>query len=333
MLLKHIFSLKHWFFVTLMLVTSAHASTPFSQYGMIQNVQSYSNNPLYNPNAAAITIPKIIYATGPALKAGDCERTVDALVANICAQHNNCQETTLADIRPELMIQLSNIPGYNYASSCGGYIDTIYEKYTKQHQNTNYVNASGFPTATAQQKTNNQNIPQWQSEYNERAAELKTLQAQNTPDYTVNETDFPTTVDDLSFQDSIALKKASYAPYQNAAVYVPLDIERDKNTGTQSSQQLTECQRIYACISNYGKLEHQAENVFYTEQQKSTNSPEFNTAKTNLITAIQNAILSACTCTEKSSSKDAYRRIMGVQCNKSFTNQAQIAAQNYVTSL
>lgn len=335
MLSKRIFLLKTSVIMTIAFVMGAYASsTPFSQYGMIQNVQNYSNNPFYNPNAAAVTVPKIVYANGPALKAGDCERAVGALLENICAQRNNCYGTTLADVRPSIMIQLSNLPGYNYASSCGGYIDTIYENYMKQNQNVNSVNNSAFPVATNTKTTTktNSNIPQWQADYNKRASELKELQAQNAVDYTVSDTEFPKTINDLSFQDSIALKKASYAPYQNAEVYKPMDIERT-TPEEKRQKQLTECQKIYACINNFGILETQAENNFFTEQKNSTNANTLHTAKNNLANAIKNAILSACTCTEKINTKDTYRKLMNVKCDKKFTTQAQTTAQNYVNSL
>ena len=335
MLKNYLFSLKTCVFMTIMFVIGAHASTPFSQYGMIQNVQNYSGNPFYNPNSPTINTPKMVYATGPALKPGDCERTVQTLVANVCAQKNNCQNTTLADVRPTLMIQLSNMPGYNYASSCAGYIDTIYEDYVKQRQNINSVNPSGFPTAPT--TTTNQNIPKWQADYNERAAELKALQAQtNSTDYAVTDTDFPKTADDLSLQDSIALKKASYAPYADAKVYVPLEIERNEKEsgyGGQGGSKPTECQQIYTCIYNFGKQEEQARDQFDAEKGNSANSGTFIAAKTNLTNAVRNAILSACTCTEKSVSKSAYRKQMNVSCDKKFIQNAQTTAENYVTGL
>ena len=323
--------------MTTMFVICAHASTPFSQYGLIQNVQNYSNTPFYNPNTPTVNVPKIVYATGPALKPGDCERTVKTLVENICAQQNNCKNTTLADVRPSIMIQLSNIPGYNYASSCAGYIDTIYEDYVKQRQNINSVAVSAFPTAPTPTKATNQNIPKWQADYNERAAELKALQAQTDPqNYTVDEVDFPKTANDLSFQDSIALKKAGYAPYADAQVYVPLEIERNENQsgyGGQGGTQTTECQQIYTCIYNFGKQEEQARDQFDAEKGNSPNSGTFIAAKTNLTNAVRNAIISACTCTEKSVSKNAYRKQMNVSCDKKFMQNAQTTAENYVIGL
>ena len=318
--------------MTTMFVVCAHASTPFSQYGLIQNVQNYSNTPFYNPNTPIVNVPKIVYATGPALKPGDCERTVQTLVEKTCAQQNNCKNTTLADVRPSIMIQLSNIPGYNYATSCAGYIDTIYENYIKQRQNINTVNVSTFPTAPTSTKQTNPTIPKWQVDYNNRANELKELQAQNAVDYTIVDTDFPKTVNDLSFQDSIALKKASYAPYQNAEVYKPMDIERTSPEEKQQKQ-LTECQKIYACINNFGILETQAENNFFTEQKNSTNANTLHTAKNNLANAIKNAILSACTCTEKINTKDTYRKQMNVSCDRKFMQNAQTTAENYVIGL
>lgn len=314
--------------MALILVTGAHATTPFSQYGLIQNVQNYSNNPLYNPNATTITVPKIVYANGPALKAGDCERTVQALVENICAQRNNCTGTTLADVRPTLMIQLSSLPGYNYASSCAGYIDTIYENYMKQNQNVNSVNTAAFPSAPTTQKTTNPNIPQWQSEYNDRANELKELQAQNAVDYTVSDTDFPKTVNDLSFQDSIALKKASYAPYQNAEVYKPMDIERT-TPEEKLQKQLTECQKIYACINNYGILEKQAEDAYFAAKKQGLNQ-QYLEARKKVGTAMFNAMYSPCTCTDGIANKNNYLTKMNIKCNNKFIEDIKATLNKYV---
>ena len=93
------FSQKIYILATILFVTGASATTPFSQYGKIQNVQNYANNPFYNNGTAQITTPRIVYATGPALTPNDCMRTVQSIVENVCFQNNNCKTTTLADVR------------------------------------------------------------------------------------------------------------------------------------------------------------------------------------------------------------------------------------------
>lgn len=335
MLKKRISSLKICFFMTTMFVICAHASTPFSQYGLIQNVQNYSNTPFYNPNTPIVNVPKIVYATGPALKPGDCERTVQTLVENTCAQQNNCKNTTLADVRPSIMIQLSNIPGYNYATSCAGYIDTIYENYIKQSQNINTVNVSTFPTAPTSTNQTNQTIPKWQVDYNDRANELKELQAQNAVDYTIVDTDFPKTVNDLSFQDSIALKKASYAPYQNAEVYKPMDIERTSPEEKQQKQMI-ECQKVYACIKNYGTLEAKAENAYFAAKEQALKQPKDQTLKQQYLdatkkveTAMFNAMYSPCTCTNGIANRNNYLTKMDVKCDSKFINDIKTTLKKY----
>ncbi len=231
------------------LTVSAYATTPFSQYGMIQNVQDYSSNPFYNSNTGIITSPKIVYATGPSLKANDCERVVQALVENECAQRNRCQTTQLSDIRPSIMIQLSSLPGYTYASTCVGYIDTIYEKYVKDNKSVNFVTNANFPTVSSTQKNNG--TPQWKVEYNNRANELKALQAQTQTNNTLVASAFPTTFDDLSFAQQNAIKQEGYASYWDKSPYIPLDIERTENAYVSIPELVKEDEKsIKDCIAS-----------------------------------------------------------------------------------
>ena len=299
------------------------ATTPFSQYGMIQNVQDYSGNPFYNSRSYGATYPKIVYDSGPALKPGDCERAVSSLVENACAARNNCRNTTLSDIRPEVMVALSKLPNYNYASSCAGYIDTIYENYTKTAKNTPIkTTTTTFPTgATTNTKP--------QSEYEKRAAELKALQNQTkTSIDAIVSTSFPNTFDDLSFEQKNDIKRTGYEPYKNAAVYVPLNIERDTTAYKSTSDALCEeIALVRTCIEKYDKDEKDAETAF--NRSHDYENPD---RQKILKTAIANAIMSACKCTDGTRFADSIRAIMGVQCPASQTDAEQTAT-DYINNV
>lgn len=217
----------------------AHAvtSTPFSQYGQIQNVQNYSSNPFWNPSGPYNQrMPQAVYVDGPEINAGDCQRTVSALVANVCATLNNCIGKQLSDVRPTLMLQLSRLPGHNYATSCAGYIDTEFENYIKAYGNAGTSSGTiSFPNATAPSNTGNsvdiknpfeKPIPQWQQDVIERTQELENLQAQNGGNMGhVEKADFPTTFADLSFEERMNIKAKGYEPYKDMKAYHPITLE------------------------------------------------------------------------------------------------------------
>jgi len=299
---KRYFSLKLWLLCAAFLCTGAYAAAPFSQYGLIQNVQNYSSNPFYNPNSPTVSSPHVVYDSGPALKPGDCERVVQSVVDFVCSQHDGCRGMTLADARPELMVQLSKMPGYNYASSCSGYIDEIYEKRQKNNfsGNTGY-SAATFPDAQKSAATGS-GLPKWQAEYNERAAELKTLQAQTktTPD-TVEQMDFPKTFDDLSFEQKIAVKQQGYEKYKDAQVYVPLNIKpEEKSVGGAGGG--NSCQALYSCIKKYGDTESSAEIAWtnakktYDASKTSENKNKLDNAKKTMENAWAAALFAPCLC-------------------------------------
>ena len=80
----------------------------FSDYGQIQNVQNYSSNPFWSPNAPYNQrLPQPVYATGADLNSEDCQKVVQSLVAAQCMARDNCKNTDLSDIRPTVMVQLS----------------------------------------------------------------------------------------------------------------------------------------------------------------------------------------------------------------------------------
>ena len=193
----------------------------FSEYGQIQNVQNYSTNPFWSPNAPYNQrLPQPVYVQGADLTAEDCISVVQSLVSVQCMARDNCKNTELSDVRPAIMVQLSNLPGHNYVSACSGYIDGIFESYVQQYSNTLPNRPTAFPEATTPNPNldNDDNtiqfenpykrkIPKWGQEQAERAKELETLQRQNGTgnEHHLTQTDFPATYADLSFSERTCL--------------------------------------------------------------------------------------------------------------------------------
>jgi hypothetical protein len=310
-------------------------AAPFSQYGMIQNVQNYSSNPFYNSKTGTITTPKIVSDTGPALKASDCDRAVSSIITSVCSQKNNCKGTTLAEIRPSVMVQLSLLPGYNYASSCVGYIDSAYEKYTNPnaittnidatYKNIANVNAGQYTTGIASAPTQkNSNIPKWQQEYNERAAELKALQSEtNNFQSDVIKTDFPKTFNDLSFAEKNAIKQQDYEKHKDAQVYVPLNIQKTEKSKSTSSTDDT-AQQIANCIKGYDAAQIQVEQSAikaWEQHKKSPDDEKLKKSMEKLSNAYKQSCLSPCLCTKGLQKQKIYLDAMGVKCDQDFTDQ------------
>lgn len=192
--IKHLFLCATLTFAPFFCANAATNTPPiFSQYGQIQNVQNYSSNPFWNPNGPynQRAIPSPIYVTGPDVDSGDCQRTVLSLVTWFCDANNRCKRMQLSDVRPTIMVQLSQLPGHNYATACAGYLDSAFEHY----KNTNSANTPSmgvaFPVPTEPNPTYKKNVlgeqitefyatpkPQWQQEEEERAQQLKQWQAQ-----------------------------------------------------------------------------------------------------------------------------------------------------------
>ena len=217
------------------------ATSLFSNYGQIQNVQNYSTNPFWTPNSPYNQrLPQPVYVQGADLNAEDCFKVVQSLVSAQCLARDNCKNTTLADIRPTIMVQLSNLPGNNYVSACSGYIDGVFESYVAQYGNNVPNRAVAFPTATEpNQNINNNNIqfqnpykqelPQWQQEIKERSQELQELQQQNgAGSEHLSAADFPMTYDDLSLSEKKALKTADYEQYKGKNAYIVPDFKGTK---------------------------------------------------------------------------------------------------------
>lgn len=214
------------------------ASSLFSNYGQIQNVQNYSSNPFWTPNNSSYHqgLPRPVYAQGTDLDTAECTNAVQSLVAVQCMARDNCKNTPLSEIRPAVMVQLSSLPNHNYVTACSGYIDGIYEKYIEYYGN-NSPKKTSFPSGTTPNKnlvnTTNQienpyrqNTPKWRTEINQRAAELEELQRQNGgDDIGLDANSFPATYADLSFSERIANEKAGLEPYKDLKPYRELNVE------------------------------------------------------------------------------------------------------------
>lgn len=331
-------------FVAIFIVPKTYAgTTPFSQYGMIQNVQNYSGNPFYNANSYVATYPKIVYATGPALKPGDCERTVSSLIENICASRNNCRGTTLADIRPTAMIQLSTLSTtYNYATSCSGYIDDIYNQYMKQYAQTpvSLSTSATFPTVFPNGTSGGTTK---QSEYDKRAAELKDLQAQTkTSTDSIQAAAFPKTFSDLSFAQQNEIKRQGYELYKDAQTYIPLNIERDPNAyKTAGEAMCTEAGTILACIQGYDTQEQAAEKKFEDFCNKSSptkaNFSDKNSEAFQISHAVSGATSQACgsvcVCSKNSRLADTLQKTLNITCDADFVKQCESMGLKYMEQL
>ena len=111
---------------------ASQSKTPFTQHGLVQNVQNYSSNPFWNPNAPYNQrMPTAVYAQGTDVKTSECQGLATALVEQQCALRDNCSNIQLSDIRPAMIIQMSQLPGGNYSTACAGYLDTAFENYKK----------------------------------------------------------------------------------------------------------------------------------------------------------------------------------------------------------
>ena len=215
-------------------INATAATSLFSDYGQIQNVQHYSTNPFWTPNSPYNQrMPQPVYVQGADLTAEDCFKVVQSLVSVQCMARDNCKNTTLSDIRPTIMVQLSNLPGNNYVSACSGYIDGVFESYVAQYGNTLPNRAVAFPAGTTLNQNLNDNdviqienpykqVPaKWQMEIKERSDELQQLQKQNgAGSEHLSATAFPTTFEDLSFSERMAVKAEGYEPYKGASAYV-----------------------------------------------------------------------------------------------------------------
>lgn len=236
-------------FCALILGLPAHADTPFSQYGVIQNVQNYSSNPFWSPNAPYNQrMPSAVYATGPDVETADCQQIVASLVTTQCAMRNNCIDSQLSDIRPAIMLQLSRIPDGNYATACAGYIDTAFDNYVKMHGHAAPSGVVDFPYATAPNPTADApdyeienpyeiELMDWQSDILERKLELQNLQSMNGAGGDgVERAAFPSTYADLSFEERIENAAAGYQPYAGKSAYRTMKIESAEDAAIRAQR-------------------------------------------------------------------------------------------------
>ncbi|MDW3024696.1 MAG: hypothetical protein R8N50_03345 [Alphaproteobacteria bacterium] len=223
-------------------VSLAHADAPFSKYGVIQNVQNYSSNPFWSPDGMYNQRkPVAVYAMGPDVGTADCQSMVSNLVAVECASRNGCLNTQVSDIRPLIMAQLSRIPGGNYVTACGGYIDSLFDAYVKQNALGDTVMRAGatFPTVTgtgvqsgkgAFEMKNPFEIKEqkWEQEMQGREQELRNLHEMNGGDasYVEYASKFPVVYSDLSFEERTENAVAGYAPYKGVSAYKKIEIEK-----------------------------------------------------------------------------------------------------------
>lgn len=229
---------------------SAHSATSlFSDYGQIQNVQNYSSNPFWNPNSPYNQkLPQPVYVQGTGVTTEECTNVVKSLVAVQCMARNHCKNASLSDIRPEIMVQLSKLPNKNYASSCAGFIDSAFESYVNEYagqivdfpkataKNTNAVNSNTIQIKNPYKQT----TTKWQQEIKDKKAELQELQKQNGAgtEHLVA-TEFPATYEDLSFTSKMQLMSDGYAPYAGKSAYVIPDFQnkdewcKGKGSGTE----------------------------------------------------------------------------------------------------
>ena len=249
----------------------------FSNYGQIQNVQNYSTNPFWTPSSPYNQrLPQPVYVQGADLTADDCFKVVQSLVSVQCMARDNCKETSLSDIRPAIMVQLSNLPGANYVSACSGYIDGVYASYVSQFGNNAPNRQVAFPTATVPNPNLNNNntgpviqnpyeikTPKWQQEINERTQELKELQEQNSADSgQLSVTAFPETYADLSFTERMANATAGYEPFAGKSAFV---VPKIQTTEEYCPQNLEDP----AC-SQYKKKVEAAQAAQQQQQQQSS---------------------------------------------------------------
>ncbi|HNY25335.1 MAG TPA: hypothetical protein PKJ33_02190 [Alphaproteobacteria bacterium] len=250
---------------------------PLSKYGEIQNVSNYSSNPNWNHNGAYNqTMPTPVYVQGAAVSTEECQSLVSGLVASGCSMQNNCVGVKLNDIKPTIMVQLSQMPEHNYVSACGGYIDSAFNSYVLNQgvvvKPVTFPNAV-FPGSNSEQedfKIKNpyaMKYPEWNGEkwfqgIVDRSQELGALQAKNAEDTTLVATDMPKTAADMTFEQKIANSTEGYeqwkAKYEwvedsdgkrqwvctKNCAYQTLSIESTKSALQRESEELTKQKEV-----------------------------------------------------------------------------------------
>ena len=232
---------------------AAQNNNAFSQYGMIQNVQNYSSNPYWNPNSPYnLRMPSPVYATGPSVETSDCQAIVTSLIETQCKMRSdNCATVSVSDIRPAIILQLSRIPGGNYATSCAGYLDGALNEYKRTKSTTVPSTPPVLPThaipdtasGTEYQfqmpmpinTTTAHNNMQWMHDQYERMAELQALE-QQTATYGTDlmAAEMPKTLNDVSFTTRMQNaasggKFGGYETYADMPAYIPIELAAPTN--------------------------------------------------------------------------------------------------------
>ena len=234
---------------------------PISQYGLIQNVQDYSLNPFWTKGSPYNQkFPQAVYVTGPELNTEECQNTVASLVSTYCSANENCVGMSLSDVRPFIMLQLSRMPGHNYASSCSGFIDSEFDAYVATYSIAVPNGYVSFPGATDANtnfdapefkldnpyeiKDSTWNGEEWKKEKKERSQELKDLQSQNDAgNEGLARSDFPETFADLSFSERMDILQQGYEPYKDSSAFRGITIKEDNVTSEQRRAAYCESQK------------------------------------------------------------------------------------------
>ena len=235
-------------FMSILLARSAAAATLFAPAG-IDNVQSYSSNPFYSADAAYNQrFPTPVYVKGPDLTAAECQLAVESAIWTQCSFRNNCAGLNVSDIRPAVMMELSNRQGANYVTACGGYIDNAFNQY--KQQTVGAVYSTGFPSAPLRQgfegqATDRENpfayynqVPQYELEKEMRKIQLENMQRQNTVPARLTAEQMPATFEDMSFTDRMAaLEEGWQHPAVGKPQYAQLKVESDNDMYGRQSQE------------------------------------------------------------------------------------------------
>lgn len=299
-------------------VCAYSATSLFSDYGQIQNVQNYSTNPFWSPNAPYNQkMPQPVYVQGNAVTTDECIRVIQSAVAFQCAARDNCRNTQLTDIRPAIIVQLSNLPGKAYGTACAGYLDSVFESYVAQYGNNAPTRQVAFPDSTIPNPSINNNsntiqiknpyeikTPQWQQEINERSRELQELQSENgAGNYGLSATAFPTTYNDLSFTDRMTNEAAGYAPYKDKSAYKTIEVKTGdewckEHQGSKECKEYEEKQRLAQKKSEQPKSTNTSKQQTNKELRAEVDeivallNPS-NTEEKELFTALANSYLTA----------------------------------------
>ncbi len=248
-------------------IANAAGPAPFSSHGSIQNVQNYSSNPFWSPDAPynQRVMPVPVYVQGADLNSEDCAKIASTVIAYQCSLKNNCAGARLMDVKPAAMVQLSKLPGYNYVGACGGFLDAAFNDYVAKFPTV--------PTTTQQPQTLNNDF-KIQNPYEvkapsgaktQREQELERLQSQNGGGAGANnlvKSTFPTIASDLSFSERMANAAAGDEQWKCnpktgvGCAYQQLSIESDEKARerseaqAESTKRIAEAQKAERCARN-----------------------------------------------------------------------------------